>query len=207
MTTNGRSQWDQAEDRELMMAVQKRDASALEALYDRFVPQVLAVCLRILSDRAEAEEVTVDVFHEIWRRADRFDVERAAPRTYLLLVARSRAIDRHRALQRLGRVCQLSTTPEELDGLYDARAKSLGASRFSSELEAHEVRSRVRVAVEALGAEQRRVVELAFFDGLTHSEISHHLDKPLGTIKTQIRRGLQQLRDALDRQGFDEEVS
>jgi RNA polymerase sigma-70 factor (ECF subfamily) len=65
----------------------------------------------------------------------------------------------------------------------------------------------VRVAVEALGAEQRRVVELAFFDGLTHSEISHHLDKPLGTIKTQIRRGLQQLRDALDRQGFDEEVS
>lgn len=186
----------QREDRELMTAIAGRDPDALGELYDRYAPTVFALCLRVLSNPAEAEEVLGDVFFEVWERGERYDAARAAPLAYLLTLGRSRAIDRLRALGRRSRVWTEVLDLERAGELCrDPASDGLGFA----ELALAERRARVVQALAILSTAERTAVELSFFHGLTHREIAELLDAPLGTIKTRIRRGLLRLRDELTR--------
>jgi RNA polymerase sigma-70 factor (ECF subfamily) len=179
--------WD---DFALMQRITDGDADALAALYDRHGALIYAVGLRILRDRGEAEELLIDIFWEIWSRAARYDSRRAAPVTYLLTLARSRAIDRQRSGAHRDK-----TRPGPSDAPIEAAAAS---TANPSEQAIRDERSQlVRAAMQSLDPIQRQAVELSFFDGLSHTQIAARLTKPLGTVKTYIRQGLIRLRDGL----------
>ncbi len=169
-----------------MDAIAARDAEALSALYDRHAPGVMGVCLRILRDRADAEEVTGDVFIEIWNRAERFDPTRGHPVAYLLSLARSRAIDRRRGSVRRE---QIFTAPD------DSEPRS-PADTFQSASIA-QMRGHLEHALADLQSGQRQALELAYFNGMSHTEVAARLGEPLGTVKTRIRQGLLRLRERL----------
>jgi RNA polymerase sigma-70 factor (ECF subfamily) len=175
--------------------VAEGDADALAVLYDRHGTAVFSLCLRMLRDAEEAEELLEDVFWQLWRRADQFDPARGGALAYLLTLARSRAIDRLRARQRRTRL--RSEMPDPLLGENLLGAQSFASSSPLQEALALERRERVRVALAALPAPQREAVELSFLEGLSHPEISTRLGEPLGTIKTRIRSGLLRMRDSL----------
>jgi len=186
---------DTQDDRALMAGIAAREKTALETFYDRHAGQVMALCLRILRDRAEAEEVLGDVFWELWDRADRYRHDRGAPVAYVMTVARSRAIDRLRR-----RRPEVTASAVETDAagapapLADAPSADPGPFHAAA---AAERRTRIRVALATLSEAERRAVELSFFDGLSHGEIARALREPLGTVKSRIRQGLLRLRDAL----------
>ena len=182
-----------ADDHSLMAAIAARDPSALGALYDRHASVLLALCVRVLRDRMEAEEVLGDVFLEVWNRYDRYRPSRGNPLTYLLTVARSRAVDRLRSRRQRDR---LTVAAEDVAGLEDLRPQAPRPSPLGEAVVA-EQRSRVLHALDELAARERHALELSFFDGLSHQEISRHLGEPLGTVKTRIRQGLIRLRKSL----------
>lgn len=163
------------------------DEEALAAIYDRYRLILFGLLLRILHSRAEAEDCLQEVCLQVWRKAADFDEARGRPFTWLVTLARSRAIDRLRASGTRDRVAQdaaRATVEETSDAVTDA---------IRSE------RSRVvRRALNLLPEEQRRVLELAYFDGLTQSEIAAHLNQPLGTVKTRTRSGMIKLRELLN---------
>jgi RNA polymerase sigma-70 factor (ECF subfamily) len=175
---------DSPDDYELMERIERRDADALGALYGL----IFTLGLRILHDRGEAEELVSDVFMEIWRRAPRYDPSRSAPMTYLVTLGRSRAIDRQRSA--LSRSRGQSSSDVGSDTPSPAPGPPANAL-------IEENAKRVRSAMGHLEPIYRQAVELAFFDGLTHTQIAERLDKPLGTVKTYIRQGLIRLRDCL----------
>ena len=177
------------DDLALMESIAAGDATALRTLYDRRAALVLAVCVRILRDRSAAEELLVDIFHELWERADRYDPKRASPLTYLMTITRSRAIDRLRARPKVAAVA-LEQSGSDLP-------PAEGASPVG-EAESGERRSIVRRALSRLDPSQRQAIECAYYDGLSHSQIAEKLNKPLGTIKTYIRQGLIRLRELLN---------
>jgi len=177
------------DDLVLMESIAAGDATALRTLYDRRAALVLAVCVRILRDRSAAEELLVDIFHELWERADRYDPKRASPLTYLMTITRSRAIDRLRARPKVAAVA-LEQSESDLP-------PAEGASPVG-EAESGERRSIVRRALSRLDPSQRQAIECAYYDGLSHSQIAEKLNKPLGTIKTYIRQGLIRLRELLN---------
>jgi len=179
---------DVPDDYELMERIERRDADALGALYDRYGGLIFTLGLRILHDRGEAEELVSDVFMEIWRRAQRYDPSRGAPMTYLVTLGRSRAIDRQRS------AASRSRGKSSSDVGSDTPSASPGPPATAL---IQENAKRVRSAMGQLEPIYRQAVELAFFDGLTHAQIAERLDKPLGTIKTYIRQGLIRLRDCL----------
>jgi RNA polymerase sigma-70 factor (ECF subfamily) len=181
------------DDLRLMEGIKAGDTAALEALYARHARAVLGVCRRILGDPRDAEEAMLDAFAQLWEHGDRYDPARASPLSYLMTVARSRAIDRARAVGRRGR--WLSDEDEQLLADLD-RGEPVTASPLARLLSA-ESRSVVEVALGRLPAEQREAVELAFLEGLTHLEISARLGQPLGTVKTRIRSALLRLRSSL----------
>lgn len=186
------------EDRRLMAAVAARDAAALKALYDRHSPIVFGICLRILRDRDEAEQTLVDVFAELWNDAPRFDASRGSLKNYLALLARSRSIDLARKRKSAARVgTGLGGTPSP-DGV---KTPNDLATEHTGDLIALDTERRdiVGAALASLPPEQRDVIALAFFDGLSHQEVADKLERPLGTVKGQIRTGLSRLRDRLSR--------
>ncbi len=176
-------------DDALAASIMQGEAQALSVLYDRHSPVVYATCLRVLNDQATADEVLVDVFHEFWRRADRFDASRGNVLTYLLTMARSRSIDRRRAAGKHDGNISL-----DHDHLPNDAVKSRDG--LSSAV-ASETTRRVNQAMNEIDPDQRQAIELAFYDGLSHSEIARQLGRPLGTIKTFIRQGLLRLRQCL----------
>ena len=180
---------DQTDDVVLMQRVAERDGDALRALYDRYGRVCLAICVRILRDRNEAEQLLLDVFTELWERCDRYDASRGAPITYLITLSRSRAIDRVRARK--------STPATSLDSIPAILTPSDNRESPLDQTMLGERRAIVLRALHQLDDNQRKAVELAFYDGLSHSEIAEKLNKPLGTIKTHIRQGLIRLRDQL----------
>ena len=184
----------QCDDYELMQRIARGDAAALAALYDRHAALVQAMCLRIVRDRGEAEDLLIDVFWEIWQRGQRYDANRGAPVTYLLTIARSRSLDRLRSSEHRAAALNDQTAPAAKE---DERGG--GADPAAGLLES-ENRDRVRKALASLEAVQREAIELSFYDGLSHSQIAAKLDKPLGTVKTHIRQGLIRLRDSLRNQ-------
>jgi RNA polymerase sigma-70 factor, ECF subfamily len=164
------------------------DAEALAMLYDRHAKLVFSLACRILGDPAEAEEVVQDVFSQAWLQASRYDPARAPVVAWLLMMTRSRAIDRRRALQSspvadIGR----GVLPEVRDAAALPDARALSADQVG----------RLRRALRALPIVQRLPIELAYYEGLTQSEIADQLEQPLGTVKTRIRLGLQKLREAM----------
>lgn len=182
------------EDLATILAVASGDRSAFGALYDRYAGTVLALCLRVLGDRAEAEEVVGDVFWQVWREADRFDPSRGNVIAWLTTLARTRAIDRRRAVARRSAWVVADAVG---DGDPPRSERLAGAADPLEDAVVAERGVRVRRALATLAPDQRRAVELNFFDGLSHSEIADTLREPLGTIKTRIRAGLMRLKEAL----------
>ena len=179
---------DRADQAGLMRRISSGDAAALSELYDQSSRFVYGICLRVLRNPADAEEVTLDVYSQAWRQAARFDGDRGEPLAWLLMLARSRAIDR---LRSRGGVRRNEENLEQASGL-----AAEGASPEESSSLAQRA-STVRAALLRLPAEQREVIELAYFEGLTHTEIAERLAQPLGTAKSRIRLGLQHLRQVL----------
>lgn len=165
------------------------DAGGLAELYDRHGRAMFSLAFRILRDQRDAEEVVQDVFAQAWRQAARYDTSRGVVVAWLLMMVRSRAIDRLRA--RRGRPTLQEDHPAALRQLSD-EATPVDVALLSAEQI-----GRVRAALEALPAAQRTAIELAFYEGLTHSEVAEQLEQPLGTVKTRIRMGLLRLRAAL----------
>jgi RNA polymerase sigma-70 factor (ECF subfamily) len=179
-------------DTELLHAVARGDESALAAIYDRYNSILLGLLLRILHSRVEAEDVLQEVFLQIWQRAANFDEARGRAFTWMVTLARSRAIDRLRALQSRQRAddTALRDAPEAVgdagDDVYHGEQREI-----------------VRAALAEIPEEQRRALLLAYFEGLTQSEIAERLGQPLGTVKTRMRSGMSKLRDVLsERMGW-----
>lgn len=166
--------------------------SALASLYDRTAGQVNGLAVRILGDREAAEEVTIDVYMQVWRSAAGYDPQRGSPLAWLLTLARSRAIDRLRS----------SATPNRLtDPLHSALSLASAEPGPEADSLLAQRRHLVGAAMARLGAQQRQAIQLAFFSGMSHSEIAEHLGQPLGTIKTRVRTGMIRLREILGAAG------
>ena len=178
-----------ADDVTLMARVARREPAALRALYERHSPVVHAICLRIVRDPHEAEQLMIDVFAEAWERPLRFDAARGTPAGYLTLLARSRALDHVRGERRRDRYTSALADGASADGALGTPA--------DEPMMASERRAAVRAALDTLEENQRAAVCLSFYDGLSHGEIAERLGKPLGTVKTQVRQGLIRMRDVL----------
>jgi len=176
----------QTADVELLKAVARGDEQALAQLYDSYRVILFGLLVRILNSREEAEDVLQEVFLQVWRRARDFDETRGKPFTWLVTLARSRAIDRLRSLGARDRVAQASVR-EAAEEVSDAARDT-----FRSEQ-----RALVTSALSQLPEEQKRPLVLAYFDGLTQSEIATKLGAPLGTVKTRMRAGMIKLRELL----------
>jgi RNA polymerase sigma-70 factor (ECF subfamily) len=166
------------------------DEAALGLLYDRWSPMLHSVALRIVGDPNDAEEVLEETFWQAWRQAGRFEETRGGVSTWLSMILRSRALDRVRARGRL--------REERWDSVMEpamAGEDTRGAPDSHAELD--EMRRLVTAAVAQLPAEQRQTVELAYFRGMSQTEIAAALGQPLGTVKTRARLALQKLREAL----------
>jgi RNA polymerase sigma-70 factor (ECF subfamily) len=184
-----------AVDAELVRRMRSKDERALGTFYDRWFPVVHGVVSRMLESPDDVEEVVEDAFWQAWRQAERFEVERGSVQTWLLTIARSRALDRLRARRRLREDPLVDTTTSEPDTSAPIPAAP-GDPLADAE---HAERSRiVRAALADLPAEQREALELGYFGGLSQSEIAEQTGQPLGTIKTRMRLALQKLRERLN---------
>lgn len=172
----------------LVLRVVHGDEAALEALYRDLEGVVYGLALRILGEARPAEEVTVEVFTRLWRRASTYDRARGSVLAWVLQMARSLAVDALRAR----RHAFAGLAEDELEG---------AAADPADRIEADEVRVRVARALHALPREQERALRAAFFGGLSHREVAEALGEPLGTIKTRIRAALTTLRRSLASEG------
>jgi RNA polymerase sigma-70 factor (ECF subfamily) len=163
------------------------DQRALHALYERAHRLVFTVIVRITNNRETAEELTLDVFHDVWRRASTYDAAGGSVVGWIMNQARSRAIDRLRFEGRKKRV-----NPQADDPL-----PATAASDPHEALAVREQERRLRAALTVLTPEERQAIETAFFSELTYDEVAARLNQPLGTVKTRIRSGLGKLRQAL----------
>jgi RNA polymerase sigma-70 factor (ECF subfamily) len=171
----------------LVRAIAEGDQVALHALYERAHRVVYTLSVRITSSRETAEEVTLDVFHDVWRRAADYDPAGGTVLGWIMNQARSRAIDRLRFEQRKKRVNPELGAPLGVEPAADSH----------DVLELEQQREALGNALGVLTPDERRAIEAAFFSGLTHAEVARRLDQPLGTIKTRIRSGLHKLRQVL----------
>jgi RNA polymerase sigma-70 factor, ECF subfamily len=173
-----------APDAALIERVVQRDELALAALYDRYAGMLLSVLNRILRDRQAAEEILQDIFYQLWRTASRFDASRGSLAGWLSVIARNRAISRLRKHNPAG-----GEEIGENSVVLPLNLESLVAQQ--------EMLGRVKAAFETLSEELRVVLELAYFEGMTHSEIARHTGDPLGTVKTRLRTAVETLKRSL----------
>jgi RNA polymerase sigma-70 factor (ECF subfamily) len=177
---------------EILSRIARQEPAALAALYDRTASLVHGLALRILGDHGAAEDVTLEVYLQIWRQAGSYDRGRGSPLAWLLTVARTRAIDRLRS----------DRATRRGEPLRVARALPAPAPGPEDEAVRRERRGFVHQALLRLAPAQRRALELAYFGGLSQTEIAAQLGEPLGTVKTRIRLGLMHLREALAAAGM-----
>jgi RNA polymerase sigma-70 factor (ECF subfamily) len=175
---------------ELLRRIGAGDLSSFEELYRRFGGMLFATIIRILKHQEAAEDVLQDVFLQIWEKAPLYDPVRGKPLTWIVTLARNKAIDRLRSTQRSHR---LHSEVEREAQAFDPTEENNSADA----LEAVEKGQLVREAVQKLSKDQREAISLAFFSGLTQTEIAERLGEPLGTVKARIRRGMMRLREVL----------
>ena len=181
------------EDAVLLARIASGDPDALGELYDRYGRVVFGVLYRLLGVPEAAEEVTQDAFHAIWRRASTYRADRGAVRTWLLAIARNAAIDWRRTKgKRLEREAAIDEAAELVDEI-----------RVDDRVIANLRAERVRDAVASLPPEQRTVLSLAFWSGLSQTEIAERTGTPLGTVKSRVRLGMIKLRDRLQPEAGD----
>ena len=173
---------------ELVGQVAQGDQAALATLYDTTNRLVFGLILRVLGETSAAEEVLLDVYTQVWRQAATYDIQRGSPLAWLTTIARSRAIDRLRS------GWQTQQRQESLDVVTDR--ETVAASPEETTVLSERQRL-VKQALAQLTKEQREVIELAYYSGLSHTEIATKLNQPLGTIKTRTRLGMLKLREAL----------
>jgi RNA polymerase sigma-70 factor (ECF subfamily) len=171
----------------LVQSIAARDQLALHALYERAHRLVFTLIMRITANRETAEELTIDVFHDVWRRASRYDAANGTVLGWIMNQARSRAIDRLRFDSRKKRIHRHDYEPPLAEVAADP----------SDVVELREQSESLRAALAALTPDERQAIEVTFFGGLTHAEAAARLNQPLGTIKTRIRSGLHKLRHTL----------
>jgi len=166
----------------------QRDVDAFEQLYDRHSRIVYALVLRIVQQASTAEEVVQDVFLQLWRNTSRYDARRGPFVPWLMAVARNRALDHLRLKSERQRRREDQT--EELPPV-------IGFPQFEKALDEKRRAERVRAVMGSLNPQQKKVIELAYFEGLSHTEIAETLKEPLGTVKSWIRNGLLRLKEGL----------
>ena len=175
------------DDEALVARIAARDAAALGLLYDRYGRVMFGVLYRLLGSPEPAEEVAQDAFHAVWRRAATYDPDRGSVRTWLLTIARNAAIDWRRTKGK--RI--------EREAAIDEAAELVEEQRVDDRVIASLRAERVRAAVESLPEEQRVVLSLAYWSGLSQAEIAERTGAPLGTVKSRVRLGMLKLRESL----------
>jgi RNA polymerase sigma-70 factor (ECF subfamily) len=178
-----------ADDVALIRRMVEADETALGALYDRWARSLYSLVLHLLRDPDEAEDVVEETFWQAWRKADSYEPARGAVSTWLLTIGRRKALDRLRAKKR-----------HKEDPIGNDRTFADIASPSpdpSQDVEGSELREHVRAALRELPAEQREVLELGYFNGLSQTEIADATGQPLGTVKTRMRLAMQKLREPL----------
>jgi RNA polymerase sigma-70 factor, ECF subfamily len=190
MSTTPEQPEDRSVELELLARIARRERAAFEELYARYVNILYATALKFLKTDADAQDVVQDVFIQIWDKARLYDPAKGKPLTWALTLTRNRSIDRIRAIQRRSRLrdeFEHETAVDESGGVREAL----------SGVDASEKAKILREAVSQLSPQQRVVIELAFFRGLTQNEIADQLGEPLGTVKARARRGLMKLKEIL----------
>ncbi|RKH46491.1 sigma-70 family RNA polymerase sigma factor [Corallococcus sicarius] len=181
---------DLSADRDLLRQVALGSADAMRDVYARCSARAFAIAVRLLPTRADAEEVLQEIFLDVWRRAREFDPARGGLETWVTTIARTRSIDRLRSLGTVSRMVEgVSQQAPPTSAMPVAPDVSVAASQDQA---------RVRVALAQLPPEQREVVMLAYFEGLSQSEIAQKTGQPLGTVKTRARLALEKLSVLLD---------
>jgi RNA polymerase sigma-70 factor, ECF subfamily len=174
----------------LIQRVANQDREAFRQLYERFSTLVFTLTMRMLKIRSEAEDLLQEVFVQVWRQAQGYSAEQGSPEAWIINIARSRAIDKMRSIRRMGRSFFLTDGP--------------GRTQLGEPIESWTAESEGRMAMNSalanLPETQRKVLELAYLDGMTQTEIAERLAEPLGTIKARIRAGIQRLREIVSSQ-------
>lgn len=177
------------DDAALLAAISRGDERAFLSLYERFSGPIYSLLMKMLQNQQDAEDVLQAVFLQVWKKADYYRADRCSAFTWLVLVARSKAIDRMRQRQRQSRTMEEAS----LEGALHGESHESTASGAMQ----HESQAAVRSALERIPEEQREAIEMAFFKGMSQTEISETLSAPLGTVKARIRRGMLRLRGYL----------
>lgn len=196
MQNPNRSQRAEMSDAELAAQLAVGEQWPMEVLYDRYVRLVFSVVLKILHDKQRAEDVVQEVFARVWRSADRFQDSRGSFSSWLLAIAHNRAIDELRRQGTQKRRVVLADEDDPIGSAADPAGGPAEQAWIARE------RARVRAALRQLPPEQREVIVLAYFGGLTQRDIAAQTSTPLGTVKTRVRLGLQKLRELL-KEGTD----
>ena len=179
-------------DGALMERLTARDPAALASIYDRYSRMVYSLALRIAGQPSAAEEIVQDVFLKLWHSADRYRAERGPLGPWLCTMARNRALDQLRLKREKQR-----RREDSFEGELPLAAGSTSAANPETLAQQSQRAVRVRASLRELPAAQQRAIELAYFEGMTHSEIAEALAEPLGTVKSWIRSGLLRMRESL----------
>jgi RNA polymerase sigma-70 factor (family 1) len=180
---------------QLLARIAQQDQVALSQLYDRYARVLYAFAFKILNSAEEAEEVVLDIFSQVWKTARNYDSKKGRVDTWLFTIARSRALDRLRSRDRTARATEAS--------LHAVKTQPTSTVQPLEEAVIRERRQQIITALAQLPPEQRQVIELAYYQGLTRTEIAAQTGHSVGTIKTRIRLGLNKLRQFLDEASYN----
>ena len=188
--------YESLDDHQLMQRISQVDKHALEALYTRYQTPVYSLAMYMLKQPALAEEVTQDIFLNIWLKASSFNAERGQPRGWIMSVAHHKIVDVIRSRRRT----IINTDPADYETLDLLPA---GGASTEAQVEQTLERERIMRALETIPESQREVIVLAYFGGFSQSEMAERLDQPLGTVKTRVRLAMQKLRTVLENDGYE----
>ncbi len=188
--------YESLDDHQLIQRISQVDKNALEALYTRFQTPVYSLAMFMLKQPALAEEVTQDIFLNIWLKAGSFNSERGQPKGWIMSVAHHKIVDVIRSRRRT----IVNTDPADYETLDLLPA---GGASTEAQVEQTLERERIMRALATIPKPQREVIMLAYFEGFSQSEMAERLDQPLGTIKTRVRLAMQKLRTVLENDGYE----